>query len=353
MIDHENKDFMNRFKLFDILNDIPIGASKILICENVSEAVSTIESVVHQNASPIAIDIWTTIPGVRGLIKNFFDILFRAVKINFIDDTFNKNMNESSIFSKLTETYPTLSKKWIDAFLQSYKHNQLPKGFPNEIMASHLGEMLQSQNLIVIIGIDTTKFKSENLLGIANAINWIAQRTKLRYTLLIPRLLAEQKDLESILYDAETFLLEQSIDRTQKKSITPTTINEKKHYLLPVIGKPHPFSQGEIILSQLINLDNDLSGFFLFNQVVTTVKNTHYMVDLLWPEGNLIIEVDGYRFHSSRYAFQFDRQKDYELIVSNFIVLRMTHQEIIEDPKSSLEKIRDVFNFIKKQQIGE
>lgn len=45
----------------------------------------------------------------------------------------------------------------------------------------------------------------------------------------------------------------------------------------------------------------------------TNVRIGRHEVDFLWPELNLIGEVDGYAFHSSRAAFERDRQRDAEL----------------------------------------
>src|SRR5262249_38133289 len=39
-------------------------------------------------------------------------------------------------------------------------------------------------------------------------------------------------------------------------------------------------------------------------------------VDFLWPDQRLIVEVDGYRFHSHRGAFERDRRKDMMLVAA-------------------------------------
>jgi very-short-patch-repair endonuclease len=75
-----------------------------------------------------------------------------------------------------------------------------------------------------------------------------------------------------------------------------------------------------------------------------------YLVDMLWPEGKVVIEVDGYRYHGNRFAFSEDRHRDYELLLSGYLVLRLPHDEVIADVAIALEKIRDVVRFRRKEQ---
>ena len=75
-------------------------------------------------------------------------------------------------------------------------------------------------------------------------------------------------------------------------------------------------------------------------------------VDLLWARGRLAIEIDGYGSHGNRMAFMQDRHRDYELILSGFLVLRLTNDEIAEDLEKALEKIRDVVKF-RRDRTGE
>jgi very-short-patch-repair endonuclease len=57
-----------------------------------------------------------------------------------------------------------------------------------------------------------------------------------------------------------------------------------------------------------------------------------YEVDLLWPEAALVVEVDGYAFHSTRSAFERDRRRDADLHATGYLVLRVTWTQIVDDP---------------------
>ena len=122
------------------------------------------------------------------------------------------------------------------------------------------------------------------------------------------------------------------------------TVEEKVRFW-PFTGRPHPCSPGERVIAERLAGDAALASLFHFNQPVITAKGNRYTVDILWAEGAMIVEIDGHHYHSSRYAFAADRQRDYELLVSGYLVLRLAHDEVVSDPNLALEKIRDVVHF--------
>lgn len=54
-------------------------------------------------------------------------------------------------------------------------------------------------------------------------------------------------------------------------------------------------------------------------------------VDFLWREARLIVEVDGYVFHSSQRSFAVDRRRDAELLAAGYRVLRVTWADLTTD----------------------
>jgi very-short-patch-repair endonuclease len=68
----------------------------------------------------------------------------------------------------------------------------------------------------------------------------------------------------------------------------------------------------------------------------TNVRIGRYEVDLLWPEQRLIVEVDGYAFHSTRAAFERDRARDAELIAAGYHVIRVTWRQLVEEPEATV-----------------
>jgi very-short-patch-repair endonuclease len=64
------------------------------------------------------------------------------------------------------------------------------------------------------------------------------------------------------------------------------------------------------------------------------VKLGDWEVDFLWRDNKLIVEVDGYAFHSSRSSFERDRRKDQELQTAGWRVIRFTWRQITEEPEA-------------------
>lgn len=67
----------------------------------------------------------------------------------------------------------------------------------------------------------------------------------------------------------------------------------------------------------------------------TNVKVSGYEVDLLWRAERLIVEVDGYAFHSMRRSFEHDRRRDADLITSGYTVMRVTWRQIEREPEAT------------------
>jgi very-short-patch-repair endonuclease len=63
-------------------------------------------------------------------------------------------------------------------------------------------------------------------------------------------------------------------------------------------------------------------------------------VDFLWPERGLVVELDGYRAHGGRAAFEEDRRRDVELRLQGYEVLRFTWRQIAERPAAAVAALR-------------
>ncbi len=65
-----------------------------------------------------------------------------------------------------------------------------------------------------------------------------------------------------------------------------------------------------------------------------------YIVDFLWPEARLVVEVDGRATHGTRRAFQEDRERDGRLAVAGYRVVRFTWWDITRRPAIVADRIR-------------
>ena len=53
----------------------------------------------------------------------------------------------------------------------------------------------------------------------------------------------------------------------------------------------------------------------------------------------LVVEVDGYAFHSSRAAFESDRRRDAELGTLGLRVMRVTWRQIVDEPQALIARL--------------
>jgi very-short-patch-repair endonuclease len=66
------------------------------------------------------------------------------------------------------------------------------------------------------------------------------------------------------------------------------------------------------------------------------VQLNGYEVDLLWAEERLVVEVDGFAYHSSERAFTNDRRRDASLTAAGFRVVRVSWKDITKQPEATL-----------------
>lgn len=63
-------------------------------------------------------------------------------------------------------------------------------------------------------------------------------------------------------------------------------------------------------------------------------------VDITFPGAKIAIELDGWKYHSGRTAFEEDRERQNILVLEGWTVLRFTHQTIDALPEMVLELLR-------------
>ncbi len=56
-------------------------------------------------------------------------------------------------------------------------------------------------------------------------------------------------------------------------------------------------------------------------------------VDFHWPDAQLIVETDGRETHATPYAFERDRQRDFELELAGWEVIRITWRQLQNEPE--------------------
>jgi very-short-patch-repair endonuclease len=215
----------------------------------------------------------------------------------------------------------------------------LPEGYPDAFHVAQLDMALSRTELLIALAIGQS-FVPKGLQSLVAAAKWLAGEASAKVALIVP----------------DAALLSPEFDRVSKELLlkVDTALPEAVSEELPAVtitsirGRPNPTSPGEMLLARELSKNVELSSLFNFNRIVRSIHAKEYRVDLVWPEGKLVVEVDGYTFHRSQFAFGEDRHRDYELLISGYRVLRLTHDEIMKDTQRAVAKIRDSVHFIKE-----
>ena len=64
-----------------------------------------------------------------------------------------------------------------------------------------------------------------------------------------------------------------------------------------------------------------------------------YEVDFHWPAEGVIVEVDGFAYHSSRVSFETDRARDAALTALGLRIIRVTWRQLNEAPEAVIARL--------------
>jgi very-short-patch-repair endonuclease len=64
-----------------------------------------------------------------------------------------------------------------------------------------------------------------------------------------------------------------------------------------------------------------------------------YLVDFLWVDKRLVVETDSYLYHRGEVAFQDDHHRDLDLRRRGYDVIRLSEQQIDEEPSQVAETL--------------
>lgn len=67
-----------------------------------------------------------------------------------------------------------------------------------------------------------------------------------------------------------------------------------------------------------------------------------HLVDALFPEQRLIVELDGWRFHGDRRSFESDRARDADALAAGLATLRITWERLVGAPADEAERLRQI-----------
>ena len=211
------------------------------------------------------------------------------------------------------------------------------------IELAQLALAISRSGLILVADVDVVR-TWPNPAAVVHALEWVAQNSLSSVVALFPELPPNEPPFDRILHGARLVI---APGNAEGGVIEP--VANGAAWIAPWCGLPHPLSEIEQRLAKALGADVELAPLFGFNQFINTVRGSRPKVDLLWAEGRLVVELDGYGSHGNRAAFMYDRHRDYELTLSGYTVLRLANDEIAQDIERAIEKIRDLVNLCRTQ----
>src|SRR5205085_312206 len=64
-----------------------------------------------------------------------------------------------------------------------------------------------------------------------------------------------------------------------------------------------------------------------------------YIVDALFPEEKLIVELDSWEFHQTRIDFENDRERDAQTLAASYATVRITWERLRQAPAPEAERL--------------
>jgi very-short-patch-repair endonuclease len=75
-------------------------------------------------------------------------------------------------------------------------------------------------------------------------------------------------------------------------------------------------------------------------------------VDVFWRSESLIVEVDGYEYHSNRQVFESDRARDAALVAGGYRVIRVTWRQLVDRPYEVVARIAQALQAIPRSRAA-
>lgn len=89
-------------------------------------------------------------------------------------------------------------------------------------------------------------------------------------------------------------------------------------------------------------LEDDFLEFARRYGLPTPVTNTHlngYEIDVFYPRERVIVEIDGYLFHSDRDSFERDRKRDAVMLEAGIVTVRITEERMKQEPAPEADRL--------------
>ncbi len=336
---------------------IPGGGIGTLLCGDAVDVLAALEDPFRAgDGVRLVAYSWPCMPVVDAALRDVTERLARlagAVWPGWYggvarfggEGEYARDSRDAAAVQEILQAREGVNVAWLRAALRCCRAGRLPlpRGFAHEVHAAQLVRAVAPERLVLCLALEREQEAGAHLLAFARVTEWVARETGARVAALVPEAHGKRPELDAILHGAETLPREHAMVADLAGDERPSVV------VPPIVGCPHPESPGEQLLAQWLARDAELAPLFGFNQWVEVSNGERFLVDLLWVEGRLVVEVDGYAWHSRPHAFRQDRYRDYRLMLSGYLVLRLPHDAVMADVALQAEKIRDMVHYLRQR----
>ena len=172
--------------------------------------------------------------------------------------------------------------------------------------------------------------------------------TSLAWTMVDYAAIATQRQVRSVLEALERrrIYIGRELDELLERTPNRKGVRTLRKAIAEITG-PAPWHQSvlEEAFQELIR-GSDLPDY------EANVLVEGELVDALWRDERVIVELDGFTFHKSRAQFEADRRRDAKLTVAGYKVLRITQQRLQNEPESVLADIRELLTAARQRSLA-
>ncbi len=334
-------------KTLSSLSDLPCGAiqsvrtdSSDLIADYVgrhSQAPGDRRLVYLplRSAGTVGDAIDNLIDGLNILVESSWPHWFGDVDFGWFRDDPLGNERLRDVVRQLVMRSDRVCAHWTTAAVRLAANDASVRGASIEstLHARQSSLALSPSGMILFLAL-AGKFEAERVHVTVALVEWAARDTESVVVPIIPTHWPNVHPLDRLLF--KPLLIEETNNTSASSESQWIHADESDDEsfahgtpeISAIYGLPHPLSDVEKRVWAYLSHDPEMGSLFRCNQTVSTLRGHRPRVDLLWPEGAVVVELDGYPDHSARDAFERDRHRDYELLMSGYQVLRITNDEV-------------------------
>ncbi|WP_156252249.1 endonuclease domain-containing protein [Pseudactinotalea terrae] len=126
-------------------------------------------------------------------------------------------------------------------------------------------------------------------------------------------------------------------DLQEALAATPYRRGNRARRRLLLDSRAEPWSTAERLAHKILHAAG-ITGWCANEPIA--LDGHEYFLDIAFKGIKLVIEVDGYEFHTDRTVFESDRDRQNSLQLARWTVLRYTYRRLRDDPDNVLRQIR-------------